>query len=89
MHRRATPKKCVAEVEKEINMDDKEVTPGEDIEEILHPAEPNRPVQQEEQPEKPTQTGDANLMEMMKKMMEENRKNIESLKEDSQKILNR
>ena len=42
MQRRATSKKRGAEkegkVEKEINMDDKEATPVEDIEELLYPA---------------------------------------------------
>ena len=73
MQRRATSKKRTAEVEKEINMDDKEATPVEDIEEILHPAEPTKPAQQEKQLEKPTQTGDANFIEMMEKMMEDNK----------------
>ena len=50
MQRRATSKKRAAEVDKEINMDDKEATPVEDLEEILPPIEPNRPIQQEEQP---------------------------------------
>ena len=85
MQRRATSKKRAAEAEKELNMDDKEATPVEDIEAILSPAEPNRPAP----------TGDANFMEMMRSMMEETlnknneklNKNIESLKEElSEKI---
>ena len=61
MQRRATSKKRAAEVDKEINMEDKEATPVEDIEEILTPKEPNRPVQHE----KPTQTGEANLIDCL------------------------
>ena len=37
-----TSKKCAADAEKEINMDEKEVTLVEDIEVVLPPAEPNR-----------------------------------------------
>ena len=53
-------------------MDDKEATPVEDIKAILTPAEPTKTARPEEQPERPTQTGDANLLEMM---MEETLKN--------------
>ena len=45
MKRRATSKKRAEEVDKEINMDDKEATPVGDVEEILPPTEPSRPVQ--------------------------------------------
>ena len=46
------------------------------------PAEPKRP----RQPERVTQTGNANLLEMMRTIMEETlTKNIESLKEDNKK----
>ena len=38
------------------------------------------------QPETPTQTGDINIMEMLISMREENRKNMESLKEDSRSL---
>ena len=84
MQRRATSKRRAAEADKEIDMDDKEATPVEDLEEILPPIEPSRPVQQEEQIEKPTQTGDANLLEILRAM----NKNMESMNkkmEDSQK----
>ena len=91
MQRRATSKRRAAEADKEIVMDDKEATPVEDLEEILPPIEPSRPIQTEELHERPAITGDINIMEMLKNMMEENRKsvestnkNIESLKEDSQ-----
>ena len=65
MHRRATSKKRAAEAEKELDMDDKEATSVEDIEVVLPPAEQKQPAQRKEQQEKPTQTGDANLLEMM------------------------
>ena len=58
-------------MEKEINMDDKEATPVEDLGEILPPTETNRPVQPEGLPERTTQTGDTNLLEMIKRMMGE------------------
>ena len=67
-------------MEKEINMDDKEVTPVGDVEEILPPTEPNRPVQTEELHERPTITGDINLMEMIKNLMENSRKMMEDNK---------
>ena len=76
MQRRATSKKRAAEVEKEINMDDKEATPVGDIEEILPPAEPEQP----KQPERPARTGDVSLQEIMRVMMENNKRT-----EDSQK----
>ena len=47
MQQRATSKKRAADAEKEINMDEKEATPVEDIEAILPPTEPNRPAQPE------------------------------------------
>ena len=50
MPKRATSKKRVAEAKKEIGMDDKKATPGEDIEVRLPPVELNQPAQQEEQP---------------------------------------
>ena len=57
-------------------MDDKEATPVEDIEVVLPPAEPKQPAQREEHPERPTQTEDADLLEMMRAMMENNQKMI-------------
>ena len=53
MHRRATSKKRVAEAEKEIDMEDKDATPVEDMEMILPPAEPTKPLLQEKHPENP------------------------------------
>ena len=47
MRRRATSKKCAADAEKEIDMDEKEATLVENIEAILLPVEPNRPAQSE------------------------------------------
>ena len=63
MQRRATSKKRAAEAEKEINMEDKEATPVEDVEMMLPPIEPTKPMLQKEQPEVPTQTGDVNIPE--------------------------
>ena len=42
MHRRATSKKRVVEAEQEIDMEDKEATPVEDVELTLPPAEPTQ-----------------------------------------------
>ena len=42
MQRRATSKKRAAEAEKEINMEDKEATPVEDVEVLLPPEEPKQ-----------------------------------------------
>ena len=63
MQRRATSKKRAAEAEKEIeiNMEDKEATPVEDMEMLLPPAEPKQPAQPKIQLDIPTQTGDVNL----------------------------
>ena len=85
MQRRATSKRRAAEADKEIDMDDKEATPVEDLEEILPPTEPSRPVPQEEQIEKPTQTGDADFLEILRAM----NKNMESLKENFNEKLNK
>ena len=63
MQRRATSKKREAEAKKEINMEDKEATPVEDVEMLLPPAEPKQPAQPEIQPEIPTQTGEVNVRE--------------------------
>ena len=60
---RATSKKRAAEAEKDINMEDKEATPVEDVEMTLPPAELKQPAQPKEQPEMPTQTGDVNVPE--------------------------
>lgn len=81
MHRRATSKKRAAEAEKEIDMEDKEATPVEDVEGILPPAEPNKPTQQE----KPTQPMEPNFLEMMRVMMEENREKMEKKMEETSK----
>ena len=43
MQRRATLKKRAAEAEKELNMDDKEATPVEDVEKILQRVEHKQP----------------------------------------------
>ena len=66
MKKRALSKKRAAEAEKEIveiDMDDKEATPVEDLEGRLPPEEPKQPTQPKEQPEIPTQTGEVNLQE--------------------------
>ena len=61
--RRATSKKRAAEAEKELNMDDKEATPVEDVEEILERVERKKPAPPEEQPEIHTQTGDVHVQD--------------------------
>ena len=66
--------------------DNKEATPVEDLEEILPPTEPSRPIQTEEPPERPTITGDSNIMEMLKNMMEENRKHMESSQKNNESL---
>ena len=65
MQRRTTSKRRAAEADKEIDMDDKEATSVEDLEEILPPTEPSRPVQQEEQPDRPAQAENADFKEWM------------------------
>ena len=86
MHRRATSKKRAAEAEKEIDMEDKEVTPVEDVELILPPAEPTEQLSQGKQPDNPTQTGDVNfqetVMRMMMEMREDNKSVSRELKEE-------
>ena len=49
----------------------------EDAEQMLPPIELVKPVQPENQPEKPARPEDGNLMEMMRILMEDNRKNME------------
>ena len=65
MQRRATSKKRAAEAEKEVevDMENKEATPVEDVERLLPPVLSKQPAQPEEQPEIPTQTGDINVPE--------------------------
>ena len=75
MHERATSKKRTAEVERELNMDDKEATPVEDVEMMLPPAEPTKPAQQEEQSNRPMQTKEKIFQELMRAIIENN-KNI-------------
>ena len=58
---RGRPKKRTEDV----NMDDKEATPVEDIEQILPPMEPAEPIQSEYQPEKPMQTEEERFQEMI------------------------
>ena len=85
MPKRAISKKRAAEAEKEIDMDDKEATPVEDIEGRLPPAEPNQPAQQEKQPENHTPTESMSLQDLLKLIGEDNK----SLKEElSNKIEN-
>ena len=74
MMRRATSKKRAAEAEKELDMDNKEATPVEDVEKILERVEHKQPAPPEKQPEVPTQTGDVDVPEKEKeksKTMEE------------------
>ena len=70
MHRRATSKKRAVETEQEIDMEDKEATPVEDLESMLPPAEPTEPESQRKQPDKPTRTENVELKEMFRLMME-------------------
>ena len=77
MHKRASSLRWAKEAEKEVSVGDKEVTSVEDAEQMLPPREPVKPMQPENQPEKPTQPGDADFMEMMRIMMEDNRKKME------------
>ena len=65
MQGRATSKKRAAEAEKEIeiNMEDKEATPVEDVERLLPPVLSKLPARPKEQPEMPTQTGEINFRE--------------------------
>ena len=44
MQRRATSKKRASEAKKEIDMEDKEATPVEDVERLLPPVEPKQPL---------------------------------------------
>ena len=71
MHRRPTSKKRAVDAEQEINMDEKEAMPVEDIKAILPPMEPTKPTRRAGQPEQPTKQGDANFLEMMKFMKEQ------------------
>ena len=60
-------KKQVAEAEKEIeiNMEDKEATPVEDVEMLLPPMEPKQPAPPKEQPEIPTQIGEIDVRDCL------------------------
>ena len=71
MHRRATSKEGAVEAEQEIDMEDKEATPVEDVETILPPAEPNKPAPQEEQLKKSTTKEDTKLDKMMEMLLRE------------------
>ena len=71
MHRRATSKKRAVEAEQEVDMEDKEATPVEDVELMLPPAEPNKPAPQKEQPEKSTAKEDTKLDRMMEMSLRE------------------
>ena len=60
----------------------------EDVEMILPPAEPTKPVLQEKQPEKPTPTENAAMQEMFRLMMEkmdENSKKMEEKMDENSK----
>ena len=84
MQRRSTSKKRAAEAEKEINMEDKEATRVEDVEMMLPPTEPTKPMSQEEQPEKSKTTEGPILDKMMEinKNIESTNKSIESTKQE-------
>ena len=71
MHRRATSRKRAMEAGQEINMEDKEATPVEDVELMLPPAEPNKPAPQKEQPEKSTAKEDTKFDQMMEMLLRE------------------
>ena len=72
MLRRATSKKRAAEAEKELDMDNKEATPVEDVEKMLERVEHKQPEPPEEQPEIHTQTGDVNVQDQEKSKTTEN-----------------
>ena len=76
MPKRSTSKKRATELEKEIDMENKEATPVEDLEMTLPPVEPNQPALPEKQSEKPITTEEAKLdkiMEMFLQMSKEMR----------------
>ena len=82
MHRSATSKKRAGEAKKELDMDEKEATPVEDIEAVLPPAEPTKPAQREEQLDRHIQTEKERFQETMMELKEglkDNNKNIESV----------
>ena len=78
----------------EMDMENKEATPVEDVERLLPPVLFKQPAQPEEQPEMHTQTGEVNLQEKsktmedrrMEKIMEIFMKMDENRKEDSQSL---
>ena len=82
MQRCATSKKRAAEAEKEINMEDKEATPVEDVETLLTPVGHKQPAPPEEQPEKPSQTENMTTQEMIRQLMETMKENSKKLSKD-------
>ena len=62
---------------RQVNMEDKEATPVEDVETLLPPVEPKQPAPPEEQPEKPSQTENVAIQEMLRIMMEKMDENKE------------
>ena len=59
----------------EVNMEVQEEQPTTEMEVTTDNTQENQP--EVNQPEKPTQTGDANLMEMLRSLIENNQKKIE------------
>ncbi|KAI0231214.1 hypothetical protein L0F63_007209, partial [Massospora cicadina] len=85
-------KKRAMEAEQEVDMEDKEATPVEDVESMLPPAEPNKPAPQEEQPEKSTTKEDTKFDQMMEMLLREfktTKEELEELKETNQENMNR
>ena len=70
MPKRAISKKRAVEAEEEIDMENKEATPVEDVEMILPPVEPTKPMSQEEQPEKSTTKEDTILDKVMEMFLQ-------------------
>ena len=73
------------EAEQEIDMEDKEATPVEDIEKRLPPAEPTEPIPQGKQADKPEQTEEINFQETLVRMMMEMREASKKAEENSKK----
>ena len=73
--KRSASKKSAADAEPNINMDEKEATPVEDIEEILPPMEPDRPVQTEEEKFRET------MMKMVEQLGQKTDNSYKNLKE--------
>ena len=78
MPKRSTSKKRAAELEKEIDMENKEATPVEGMKIRLPPAEPNQPALKEKQLEKSNTKEDTKMDKMMEIFLRE----FKSMKEE-------